>query len=203
MKKRLQVVVWLPVLWVLYQFDLLQALVWVIVLAGFWEIGTRAPWTKMTIVAIFHMAGFLFILLLPQKEVWVLIWIVVANDTFAYIGGSLVKSKVLRIHPFPNISPKKTVAGYIYGIIAGITAGVVMANHPNLLLALVVVFSICVCAICGDLLESKFKRFYGIKDSGEGLITSKLMCGHGGVYDRFDAIALVCPIWFYFDLLLG
>ena len=197
MKKRFLLAVWLPVIWLLYQLDALEFFALVIVAVGLYEILYRYPWTSMSLVAVTHMAGFLLILFFSKGEIWFLIWIVVANDICAYFGGRTLRSEGFKKHPFPATSPNKTVGGYIYGIIAGTTAGVIAASYFGLpFIYQPFALLVCFLAIAGDLLESKFKRFYGIKDSGDDLFTKKLLCGHGGVYDRFDAISAVCIGWF-------
>ncbi|HPV03832.1 MAG TPA: phosphatidate cytidylyltransferase [Myxococcota bacterium] len=110
------------------------------------------------------------------------------NDTMAYFGGKLFgRSKM-----YPAISPNKTWAGSISGMIGSI--GGVFAiraifgiDYPWLpLLGLGIVGG--VLGQLGDLAESMFKRSAGVKDSGN------LLPGHGGMLDRIDAFLFVAPI---------
>lgn len=117
--------------------------------------------------------------------------IVVATDTFAYLVGSKFgKNKLC-----PEISPKKTVEGALGGLIAGSIVGVVctflfnivktndmsetiVAIIGSLILSMILSFTVQI----GDLVASKLKRTYDIKDYGH------IFPGHGGVLDRFDSL---------------
>lgn len=120
------------------------------------------------------------------------IWI---NDTMAYIVGSLIGRT-----PFSAISPKKTWEGTIGGavlccLVMGF-GGSALFNIPYQP-AFVVSAIAAVFGTAGDLLESKFKRTAGVKDSGS------LMPGHGGFLDRFDSLLLATPfVWLYVALLM-
>ena len=120
------------------------------------------------------------------------IWI---NDTMAYIVGSFIGKT-----PLSKVSPKKTWEGTISGII--LCLGVMSLLYPRLFysnysmrLSIIVGCIALIASIFGtfgDLLESKFKRLAGVKDSGS------LMPGHGGFLDRFDSLLLATPfVWAY------
>ena len=115
------------------------------------------------------------------------VWI---NDTMAYIVGSLIGRT-----PFSSISPKKTWEGTIGGallccLVIGFGGSALF--HISRESAFIVSAIAAVIGTAGDLLESKFKRVAGVKDSGS------LMPGHGGFLDRFDSLLLATPfVWIY------
>jgi|SRR6478672_7854856 len=130
---------------------------------------------------------------------FILIW---TNDTFAYlVGKSFGKHKL-----FERISPKKTVEGFVGGVTFAILAGFLLSKFfiqpsPNFLPKSIIIWtSIAVIVGCmgtiGDLIESKFKRIAGVKDSGA------IMPGHGGMLDRLDSIIFVAPFIFLFYQIL-
>ena len=114
---------------------------------------------------------------------FILIW---TNDTFAYITGKAIgRTKLIE-----RISPKKTWEGTIGGIVFTIVAGALIGWYTDKLFFWIVAGVIVApSAILGDLLESSFKRNLNIKDSG------KILPGHGGILDRFDATLLTVPFF--------
>lgn len=130
---------------------------------------------------------------------FILIW---TNDTFAYIvGKSIGKHKL-----FERISPKKTIEGFIGGIVFAIFAGfliskfLIQANpkfsQKSILIWCSIALIVGIMGTIGDLIESKFKRIAGVKDSG------KIMPGHGGILDRLDSVIFVAPFVFLFYQIL-
>jgi phosphatidate cytidylyltransferase len=132
-------------------------------------------------------------------SIFFLIW---TNDTFAYIvGKSIGKNKL-----FEKISPKKTIEGFIGGLVFTAIAGYLISkfyfkpnpNHAEMSIFIWIVTAVIVTifSTLGDLIESKFKRIAGVKDSG------KIMPGHGGILDRLDSIIFVSPFVFLFYQIL-
>jgi len=129
----------------------------------------------------------------PQGSFWLimLVAIVAGSDTGAYYAGRAFGKRKL----FPLLSPKKTVAGGVGGMVAGVVAaeGInLLFPHPVnpgtlLLVALVLV----VVGIAGDLTESMIKRSVDCKDSGA------ILFGHGGLLDRLDSLLLTAPVLYY------
>ena len=94
-----------------------------------------------------------------------------------------------------NISPNKTVEGFLAGLIIGVVFNFfVLSNTLELSsiqsLLLSVIFILF--ATLGDLFESKIKRSVEIKDA------SSLLPGHGGVLDRIDSQLLSFPVLVFF-----
>lgn len=117
---------------------------------------------------------------------YLLIW---TNDTFAYLSGRLFGKTKL----FERISPKKTWEGTVGGVIFTLVLGYIIGayiNEGDELFWIISALIIAPCAIFGDLLESLFKRSLNIKDSG------KILPGHGGILDRFDAALFAIPFFY-------
>jgi len=138
--------------------------------------------------------GALVALPLLPGGAWILLWLVVVvsvNDTAAYFIGSRVGGPKL----CPAVSPNKTVAGSLGGVVLGAAVGAMLGSLSTAetwgqatLLSIAVVLA----AQIGDLAKSYLKRLHGVKDSG------RLLPGHGGVLDRIDGIlagGLVVYVW--------
>jgi phosphatidate cytidylyltransferase len=126
-------------------------------------------------------------------SIFILIW---TNDTFAYIVGKTIgRNKLLE-----KISPKKTIEGFIGGLIFCVLAGILISKlyigATATYIWIVIAIIVGVFGTLGDLIESKFKRMAGVKDSG------KIMPGHGGVLDRLDSVIFVTPFVFLFYQIL-
>lgn len=118
--------------------------------------------------------------------------VVAAGDTGAYYAGSYLGRHKL----CPAVSPKKTVEGAVGGLATGVVIGAIykMIFLPAFPLAHCLLFALIVGAVgqAGDLFESEFKRVSGIKDSGT------LLPGHGGFFDRIDALLFALPTAYLF-----
>jgi phosphatidate cytidylyltransferase len=119
----------------------------------------------------------------------VLTWIC---DTCAMAVGTLVGGRKLA----PVLSPHKTWAGAIAGVVGALVAALVFgpmifrrfALHLPATQLLTIGLVVAVAAQVGDVTESLFKREVGLKDS------SALIPGHGGVLDRLDSLYFVVPV---------
>ncbi len=123
-------------------------------------------------------------------------------DSGAYFAGTFFGKRKL----CPEVSPKKTVEGFIGGII---TNGIIFvllnmayakllptltdnAVTVNYIAVAVLGMALAVIGTLGDLSASVLKRQCGIKDYGN------IMPGHGGLMDRFDSVTFVAPFLYAF-----
>ena len=80
-----------------------------------------------------------------------------------------------------------------------LAAGQAKGTRPvrGLRTGLILAMVMAVSAVYGDLFESQWKRFYGVKDSGN------IIPGHGGLLDRFDSILFTsCTVFYYYTILV-
>lgn len=123
-----------------------------------------------------------------QHTMIAILCIIWASDSFAYlVGRSFGKTKL-----FPSVSPKKTIEGFAGGFVAAVLVGLAFSFYSQKpWWAWVIVAALLVVAgTVGDLIESKFKRIAGKKDSGT------ILPGHGGLFDRLDSLIYCSPIAF-------
>ncbi|MEH6596194.1 MAG: phosphatidate cytidylyltransferase [Colwellia polaris] len=118
---------------------------------------------------------------------FLMVW---SADVGAYfVGKSIGKHKLL-----PNVSPGKTLEGFLGGVIfacvmvviAGYFIDWTMAQYRIVIPVTILITTI---SVLGDLNESMFKRQAGVKDSGT------ILPGHGGILDRIDSLTATAPIY--------
>ncbi|MBR2502033.1 MAG: phosphatidate cytidylyltransferase [Rikenellaceae bacterium] len=120
-----------------------------------------------------------------------IIW---ANDVFAFLVGiTLGRHRLCE-----RISPKKSWEGFIGGIVAAMGVALLAAHLLDEDMAVWAGLGLvsALAAVAGDLVESMFKRAAGVKDSGS------IMPGHGGWFDRFDAVLMAAPVAVIYRLMI-
>jgi phosphatidate cytidylyltransferase len=141
-----------------------------------------------------------------------LLLVVWAGDVFAYfIGKSIGRHRMS-----PSVSPHKTWEGAIASVAASVAVGLLMFhyaipissallrahlinlqdgvfnNQPSLIPIIALSIVLNIAAQLGDLVESLIKRGANVKDSGA------ILPGHGGMFDRIDALLFAAPVlWIY------
>ena len=146
------------------------------------------------------------------------IWLIVCTtDIGAYFTGIIVGGPKI----WKSASPNKTWSGFIGAIAFSLLAIFLLpyfiyinnlstpceqitkifsiSKHPFLsqFPLIYVIITISIVSQIGDLLESLFKRYFGVKDS------SNIIPGHGGVMDRVDGLFAVIIFTMIFELISG
>jgi len=152
---------------------------------------------------------------LPAGAIYLLYLLLVvwAGDIFAYFVGKSMGRHLMS----PRISPKKTWEGAAASLAASVGVGWLLFRHaeqissgllhyglitrpggmygleiPDMGPVILLTIALNIAGQLGDLVESLIKRGAGVKDSGA------ILPGHGGMFDRIDALLFAAPVlWFY------
>lgn len=164
-------------------------------------IGTLHWGLMITVFSLSHMA---FMLVLPPENNPVggamglliyLVFLTELNDVAQYMWGkSFGRRKIV-----PTVSPNKTVAGFLGGVITTTVLAAILAPWLTPLTAWESIGAgglIGVAGFVGDVTISALKRDLGVKDSGS------LLPGHGGLLDRLDSLTYTAPLFFHYAYFL-
>lgn len=167
--------------------DILHAVIY----SFFGQMYITMPLSLLMFISYQHASasnGYSYVLVLA---IFVFIWI---NDTAAYLFGSLLgKHKLIE-----RISPKKSVEGFVSGIVFTLAASLIFAklfSDYSLIFWMGFALITSLFGTLGDLFESLIKRTYEVKDSGH------LIPGHGGILDRIDSLLMAIPAIFLYLML--
>ena len=175
------------------------------------------PITSMKLIFSYLYGGCLPLTLLYLRNInlWIVVLTltcVMLTDVGGYIFGFLFGKHKL----CPSISPKKTIEGAILGTLFGVGCGCAlyfvvskvynvtilsplsaMKLYLEILSVIGVTLILAIVGQLGDLIASRIKRAYEIKDFG------KIFPGHGGVLDRFDSTFIAGAVMFVICYMIG
>lgn len=154
-------------------------------------------WGVMLMV--FGLSHLAFLLVLPGREdsiagaglVLFLVVLTQANDVAQFIWGKMLGKKKI----IPKVSPNKTWAGFIGGVLTTTVLAVILApliTPFSLTASIIAGLYIGLTGFIGDVNISALKRDLNIKD------TSAIIPGHGGILDRVDSLTYTAPLFFHF-----
>jgi len=121
----------------------------------------------------------------PTYILFLLIIVWTSDSAGYFFGIKYGKRKLMK-----SISPKKTIEGLVASLFFSMMISLIFGyiiDYKNLIEIVVIGFLVSVFGSAGDLIESKFKRQSGMKDSGN------LLKSHGGIYDRLDSLIFTAP----------
>ena len=160
----------------------------------------------LDLVLIISLYSIYFLSEYNSSSFYLLLWtiiLVICSDVGGYTFGKIFKWKKLT-----KISPKKTLSGvfgsFIFSLLSVFIIHIIISNTGNIkfkfhdlttiqfldakFFFLSIIFSLV--AQLGDLTISFFKRVEKVKDTG------KILPGHGGIFDRIDALMFVVILTF-------
>ena len=141
--------------------------------------------SKVKVIYLLYVtSSFIFLNKMSQSSefisfIFFIVFFTMLVDVSAYFIGSIIGGPKI----MPKISPNKTVAGCVGGLVVPIFfCTIIFFKNSNITNIIYLSFLFSLFSQIGDLIESGFKRYCCVKDS------SNIIPGHGGLLDRFDSI---------------
>lgn len=161
----------------------------------FMERTAKIQWSVMVAVYLISYVPALLLIDLPEFEhnnialILFLLIVVQISDVLQYVFGKLFGKRKIA----PQISPNKTVEGFLGGILSAIIIGMSLSwlTPFNFWQAGIITLILTLSGFMGGLVMSSIKRDQGVKDFGS------LIKGHGGMMDRIDSLCFSAPIFFH------
>ena len=189
------------------QFALVASILWAIIFL--WVQGYPSSailWSSKLVLLILGLfllvatwVAILLIVYQPHGQ-WLFL-LAIAIVALADIGGYAAGNFFGRNKMAPVISPGKTWEGFAGGLLSqSLLIVLLLALVPvtvSLGKLLLIIISVSLYSVLGDLFESMLKRHQGVKDS------SQILPGHGGVLDRIDGLMAALPLFILLIFLLG
>jgi phosphatidate cytidylyltransferase len=118
-----------------------------------------------------------------------LLIVVQSSDVLQYLCGKLFGRHKIA----PDLSPAKTVEGFVGGVMCSMALGAILRPITPFRTwqAVIMALIVTMMGFLGGLVMSAIKRDRGVKDWGH------LIEGHGGMLDRLDSVAFSAPIFFH------
>jgi phosphatidate cytidylyltransferase len=156
---------------------------------------SKIQWGLMVCVYFVSYAPALLLLDIPGREgqggklLYFLVCVAQMSDVLQYVFGKLFGRHKIA----PNISPNKTVEGFVGGVAGAVLigAGLYWITPFNPWQAALMALAIALMGFYGGLVMSAIKRDRGVKDYGASIP------GHGGIMDRIDSLCFAAPVFFH------
>jgi len=155
----------------------------------------KIQWGLMVCVYFVSYAPALLLLHIPGREgqagklLYFLVCVAQMSDVLQYVFGKCFGRHKIA----PNISPNKTIEGFVGGVTGAVLigTGLYWITPFNPWQAMLMALVIALMGFYGGLVMSAIKRDRGVKDYGATIP------GHGGIMDRIDSLCFAAPVFFH------
>ncbi len=175
---------------------LFSALLWILILIAMTFFREWFGKLDHSIIVTFNLMGFYAAFLfmcsisnINEANNFLIIFFIVLNTAVFDISAYLFGTNYGKTKIFPNISPNKSLEGFVFGLIICFLLLMVFSYFQFIDIKMLFILLLSLLfAMLGDIYESYFKRINHVKDSGT------ILPGHGGILDRIDSHMCAFPL---------